>query len=379
MIAVRMVGTFEQRDPAPRPHTADTHDLAGEVEQVEAVEQVTTLVGQRRPVPVDHRHDVVEVDTRPVDVDHQRRILLEPDVVAHRVGQLGHGATVGLAERLLHVPLHERPVLLREVVEDLVDVDAVVPELEHPKFRRGRHDLAVGAGGGHDQLVAPACREAASAPHDVQAGAQPLDVPLPRPGQGLVEVVDVEDHVALGRGELPEVGHVRITTRLYLHAGRGRGGEIHRHDRSRAPEERERRLRHAAVPDGQQLGDTGGALVHEHGDRITTAGSRTPLRVRGAGHGRPTIASLAPPISPRVSGLATTCSSSTRAKGDRTPRRSRRIGAADRRAVRGACCARANAGRRNPTREGGRRSTPDTSGRPPARSPRARPPAPARR
>ena len=44
-------------------------------------------------------------------------------------------------------------------------------------------------------------REAVVAAGHDQAGRQPLDVPLPRPRQRLVEVVDVEHQPALGRGE----------------------------------------------------------------------------------------------------------------------------------------------------------------------------------
>ena len=61
----------------------------------------------------------------------------------------------------------------------------------------------------HD--VAPLLgREAVVAAGDREAGGQPLDVPLPRAGERLVEVVDVEDQPALGRGEHAEVGQVRV-------------------------------------------------------------------------------------------------------------------------------------------------------------------------
>ena len=49
---------------------------------------------------------------------------------------------------------------------------------------------------------------------DLQARRQALDVPLPRPGQGLVEVVDVEHQAALRGGEHPEVGQVGIAAGL---------------------------------------------------------------------------------------------------------------------------------------------------------------------
>jgi hypothetical protein len=52
--------------------------------------------------------------------------------------------------------------------------------------------------------------EAARPSGDLEAGDQALDVPLPRARQRLVEVVEVEDQVAVGRGEAAEVREVRI-------------------------------------------------------------------------------------------------------------------------------------------------------------------------
>ncbi len=58
------------------------------------------------------------------------------------------------------------------------------------------------------------------------ARSQALDVPLPRPGQRLVEVVDVEDEPALGRGEDAEVREVRVAAALHRQPGPRRRGEI---------------------------------------------------------------------------------------------------------------------------------------------------------
>ena len=74
----------------------------------------------------------------------------------------------------------------------------------------------------------------------MQTAREPLDVPFPRAGYGLVEVVDVEHETAFGCRELPEVGNVRVTTCLHPQPGDGSRVEVHRHDRGRAPVERER-------------------------------------------------------------------------------------------------------------------------------------------
>ena len=103
-----------------------------------------------------------------------------------------------------------------------------------------REPLPVRAGRGEHDVVAHGPREAPLPADDVQARAQAFDVPLPRPGHRLVEVVDVEDEVALGARELAEVRDVRVATRLHAQARHRIRREVHRHHRGRAPEERER-------------------------------------------------------------------------------------------------------------------------------------------
>ena len=48
-----------------------------------------------------------------------------------------------------------------------------------------------------------------------EARREPLDVPLPRPRQGLVEVVDAEDEIALLGPEDAEVEEMRVTAELH--------------------------------------------------------------------------------------------------------------------------------------------------------------------
>ncbi len=51
---------------------------------------------------------------------------------------------------------------------------------------------------------------------DLNARSQPLDVPLPRPRGGLVEVVQIEDEMTLRRAEYAEIRHVGIAAELHL-------------------------------------------------------------------------------------------------------------------------------------------------------------------
>jgi hypothetical protein len=65
-------------------------------------------------------------------------------------------------------------------------------------------------------------------------GRHPLDVVFERSGEGLVEVVQIEQQPPLGRGEQPEVRQMSVTAQLHLEAG-GRGVlQVGGHDLGRA-------------------------------------------------------------------------------------------------------------------------------------------------
>ena len=122
---------------------------------------------------------------------------------------------------------------------------------------RRQDDLAAGLGG---EAVVPSGHG--------QARRQPLDVPLERAGQGLVEVVDVEDQPPLRRGERAEIGQVRVPAQLHPQPRRGGRGQIRRHRQRRPPVERERRHQHPPVPDRHQLRHPRLRLPQQQPDRI---------------------------------------------------------------------------------------------------------------
>jgi hypothetical protein len=68
---------------------------------------------------------------------------------------------------------------------------------------------------------------------DDHACGQTLEVPLPGRGQRLIEVIDVEDHLSLGRGEAAEVQQMRVAAGLDPQPGVRGGGQVGRHDRRR--------------------------------------------------------------------------------------------------------------------------------------------------
>src|SRR5207302_8499133 len=74
---------------------------------------------------------------------------------------------------------------------------------------------------------------------DADARREALDIPFPRTGQRLVEVVDVEDQLPLRRREGAEIRQVRVAAELHGQAGRWCSHEVASHDRGPAPVERE--------------------------------------------------------------------------------------------------------------------------------------------
>ena len=95
---------------------------------------------------------------------------------------------------------------------------------------------------------ASALREPVVARRDREARRHPLHVVLERPGQRLVEVVQVEHQRPLGRCEHTEVREVRVAAELDVQPGRRRVLQVRGHDLRRAPVERERRDHHPPVP-----------------------------------------------------------------------------------------------------------------------------------
>ena len=99
----------------------------------------------------------------------------------------------------------------------------------------------------------------------------------------LVEVVEVEDERALGRGEAPEVGEVGVAAELRVEADARRRGEVVGHDRRRAAVEGERRDEHSAVAHRHELGDARRRLRLEDRDGVAVraASSKPAWLVRG--------------------------------------------------------------------------------------------------
>ena len=129
--------------------------------------------------------------------------------------RLGAVAGVRLGQQALGSLEPFRLDLGPELADGLLDVQVRIPHVQQRLPREAAHRGAVTFGRRQDDLAAGLGGESVVASRHGQAGGQPLDVPLERAGQGLVEVVDVEDQPPLRRGERAEIGQVRIPAQLH--------------------------------------------------------------------------------------------------------------------------------------------------------------------
>ena len=201
------------------------------LDEPEAPEQLAVVGRQGRRVAGQRRLEDVEPVQRRDEGRRGPQARQPVDDVAQRAQHLD--ALAGARGVGLAAP-PARPLALEVALEPVlepVDGQARVPRLELPAGGEVAQRAPVGAGrGGGEVPAGGGVPPGAAGGHD-QARRQPLDVPLPRPGEGVVQLVDVEDQPATGRGEEPEVRHVGVAAELHAQAG-GRGcGQVGGHDR----------------------------------------------------------------------------------------------------------------------------------------------------
>ncbi len=167
---------------------------------------------------------------------------------------------------------------------DVGHVGMGVPDLQGAHVRVAAHLLAVGRAGGPDDAGPDLLGEAVPAPRDGEACRQPFDVPLPRAGQGLVEVVDVEHQMALGGGQQTEVQQMGVPAQLGAQPRRRCRGQVRGHEGGGAAVEAERGFQHPSVAQGHQLRYTERGLPFDDVHRVGPAGRGGELRMTRAGH-----------------------------------------------------------------------------------------------
>ena len=110
---------------------------------------------------------------------------------------LGHHLLGGLEPLLLHLRL--------EPGDGVIDVQVRVPHRQERLACELPHRRAVPLDPRQDDLAAGLGREPVLPPGHRQAGRQPLDIPLERAWQSLVEIVDVKDQPPRGEANAPKL------------------------------------------------------------------------------------------------------------------------------------------------------------------------------
>ena len=293
-----------QQDPGAGADAADPDHLAGHLDQRELSEQVPPVGLQGAPVLAQHGAELLvdrigrHIGEDVFDGHDHRRVADDPPPPVHHGGELAQrlGAVpgVGLGQQALGSLEPFRLDLGLELADGLLDVQVGIPDVQERLLGEGAHRRAVPLGCRQDDLAAGFGGEPVVPSRHGQAGGQPLDVPLERAGQGLVEIVDVEDQPPLRRGERPEIGQVRIPAQLHPKPRRGSCGQIRRHRQRGPPVEGERGYQHPPVPDRHQLRHPALCLLQQQPDRIP----RLARRELGMGVQRSQRPGFLPPRSP---------------------------------------------------------------------------------
>ena len=122
---------------------------------------------------------------------------------------------------------------------------AVHFQLRHAGKCAHLHGVSLDAGRGGSSRGAILVARGASGQHQRRCHA--LQVPLERAPNGLVEVIEVEDQPAIGRGECAQVAHMRVAAKLAHDPGGRKLRQVGGHHRRRAAKVSERRLRHQLI------------------------------------------------------------------------------------------------------------------------------------
>ena len=162
-----------------------------------------------------------------------------------------------------------------------------VPDIQVGHLGEVAHRLPVAGHGGGDDLAAVLAAEPVAAGRDFHAGGQPLDVPFPRAGRRLIEVVDVEDQQPLRGAEDAEVRQVRIPAGLHGQPGHRGTGQVAGHRQRRAAVVGERGHHHPAPPDRHQLRHPRLRLLFQQADRVGPVRPRVEHRVAFPRHRHP--------------------------------------------------------------------------------------------
>jgi hypothetical protein len=191
---------------------------------------VAAIAEQRASVRPDQRVERAAQLLRHLGRDHvgerddQRRVAHDLAFAVDDVRELLEGLHAVAGPRLGDDALDGAHVLLLHHLaqprQAFLHLCPGVPDLQVRLRRELRHRGPIAADRREHGLPLLLVGERVAATRDHDARREALDIPFPRCGQRLVEVVDVEQQRALGRGEQTEVRDVRVAARLHADAGR---------------------------------------------------------------------------------------------------------------------------------------------------------------
>ena len=199
-----------EHEVGPKADAADADDLVDDVHDGVAGQHPAPLGRHGQQVVVQGRHDEVLVTVG--DAGDEGRVLDDAPHPVALLGQPGQRPVAGAPPS----PARRVPDLLTEpaVVRRLAEPVDVQP-LERPRQQRQPGQVAhlrpVGGDAAPDGVREGGLGAAVLPSGDPHARHEPAQVPLPRARVRLVEVVEVEDEVALGRGVEAEVAQVGVT------------------------------------------------------------------------------------------------------------------------------------------------------------------------
>ena len=299
---ILLVASLQQDDERARADAADTDDLASHVDHLEPLQQVAPIVLQRGPVGAQLLVDRVlqligrdavgrfEFTCR----DDDGRLADDPVLAVHQFAELRQRLQAVARVRLLRDLLGPLFVLLQRLLLRLVFSlepfdrrhqiclgQMGVPDVHRRHLSEIGHRRPVGAHRGERRVAPLRLAEAVVARRDREARRHPLHVVLERTRQRLVEIVQIEQKLPLGRSEHTEIRQMRVATQLNRQARPRRVLEICGHDLRRAPVEGERRDHHPPVSHRHQIGLTSRVLLLEQADRVRTVSSRFPASMAG--------------------------------------------------------------------------------------------------
>ena len=89
-----------------------------------------------------------------------------------------------------------------------------IPDVKRAHRGESCHCLLVTDNGARRQIANPLVSEVVVTPGEHETRGETFQIPLPGTGKGLIEVIDVEDLIALRRRERAKVRQVGIATDL---------------------------------------------------------------------------------------------------------------------------------------------------------------------